>query len=251
MKISISKNDSNIISKPFVDKYRVIPSERVYYGNYPYRVKLDVGELPFITKPELPDENSGRSFTLMWYWRLPQMVHDFVQLGVIADRPEEAVVDVSKYHNRTLNTTFNGKHAISMYYKNKITLEWLHKKYPDAILEIAGPINNKHRDELWESNCDVCVKNKPWWGKYDYAYTFWVRWKNQGINRGSTRRYIHAEIRDYLQDNVEGNHRFSSTRWQTNIFIDNKESVENLMPFLMLQFPNAEITYHKLYLIDK
>lgn len=250
MKISISKNDTDIISKPFVNDYRVIPSERVYYGNYPYRVKLDVSELPFITKPELPDENAGRQFTLMWYWRLPQMVHDFVRLGVIADRPEEATVSVSKYHNRTLNTTFNGKHAISMYYKNKITLEWLHKNYPNAILEIAGPISDEHRNHLWDSNAEVSVKTKPWWGTYDYAYTFWVRYKYQR-NSLSGIRGVHSDIRDYLNENAEGNFRFSSTRWQAKIFIDNEESINDLMPFLMLQFPKVEITYHKLYLIDK
>jgi hypothetical protein len=250
MKISISKNDTDIISKPFVDDYRVIPSERVYYGNYPYRVKLDVGELPFVSKPDLPDENAGRQFALMWYWRLPQMVHDFIKLGVIADRPEEAVEDVDKFHNRTLNTTFNGKHAISMYYKDSITLDYLHKKYPNAILEIAGPVTDQHRNDLWESTSEVTVKNKPWWGKYDYAYTFWVRYKYTR-NTITGLRGVHSEIRDYLKDNVEGDYRFSSTHWQAKIFIDNEESVNNLMPFLMLQFPNVEITYHKLYLIDK
>lgn len=250
MKISISKNDTDIISKPFVDDYRVIPSERVYYGNYPYRVKLDVGELPFITKPDLPDQNTGRQFALMWYWRLPQMVHDFIKLGVIADRPEEAVEDVDKFHNRTLNTTFDGKHAISMYCKDSITLDYLHKKYPNAILEIAGPISDQHRNHLWGSTSEVTVKNKPWWGKYDYAYTFWVRWKYTRNNITGLRG-VHSEIRDYLKDNVEGDYRFSSASWQAKIFIDNEESVNNLMPFLMLQFPNVEITYHKLYLIDK
>ena len=94
------------------------------------------------------------------------------------------------------------------------------------------------------------MKNKPWWGKYDYAYTFWVRYKYTR-NTITGLRGVHSEIRDYLKDNVEGDYRFSSTHWQAKIFIDNEESVNNLMPFLMLQFPNVEITYHKLYLIDK
>ena len=86
MKISISKNDTDIISKPFVDDYRVIPSERVYYGNYPYRVKLDVGELPFITKPDLPDQNTGRQFALMWYCIFKgKLVSDFKGIAIVSD----------------------------------------------------------------------------------------------------------------------------------------------------------------------
>ena len=249
MKISISKSSIKTLSELKTDQFRSIPSEKVYYGTFPYRVKLSAEELPFLNLAG----NIPADFHTSWYWRTTGQVHDVLMLGIMEGRDLEiGKFDLNNFHNRVSHTVYNNTQAVSVYCKHPDTVSLIMKKYPTAILEIAGPIHEEHKDDLWNPDIDVRVKNTLWWNKYDSAYTFFVRWKY--IKSMYKMTDVHRDIKNWLVENLEtvseNSHRLSSVRWQAKIF-GSKSEIEPLIPFILLQWGHIRMTTHKLYIIDK
>lgn len=238
----------------------VKPSDRIYFGRYPYRIKLnfkydiDPAVEEAMNNFEIPDNYHEyiryRQTDLdnvaeqdMWIANYISLVKSQKIFGALQLR-KDIVQTIDLYANLRFYTDFYSR-AITVYCKDKEFYTKVLKKLPGNVEQCSGPWSTKHKKLLQDKKIDVAVRKKPYWNKYNIKVS--ARPKNVSYD---LRRKKIEDIKHFFEDNIDPNNiRFRRRVWWDCVFYTNEKEIDNLKTFLALAHPNTDLHITKCFII--
>jgi hypothetical protein len=183
--------------KDFAPSVIITPSDRIYFGEYPYRVDID--------GPQHPDPR-----------------HDPMSHWLVSDIMRSS----GMYWKRERKS----KNRRSIYLGTYDDVKWLCNVVPVPITRILGPVSYEHVSLL--NSDDTILRQGLFYGKYNYRteLTFWT-------HVGTNRKPVINEIMDFVFANFSDyrwGHR--AQNWFYNYLYCNKEEWEELELFINIAF---------------
>ena len=217
MKPTISTHNIQLLDPKLKDQFIVIPSSKIFYGNRPYKVSLNVH------KPEEVLTGDSRLYH-WWAW--------------------QDMLKISGANNNVFFRTQGRFPDMYLFMESYAGFELLVRNFADRINYISGPVSDEHLTKISGSR-DIVVRKNLFWNKYRYKIDIFPSWKHGTYTK---RLETVREIREFVKDNlVEG--RMSPTSWRTSFFASEDE-YKNILPFIKLQWPNIRIDYTEIYYPD-
>ena len=218
VKPTISIHDIKLLDKPKYKKFLIVPSAKVFYGDRPYKVSLN------ILKED--DKLIGDSQRYHWWaWQ------DLLKLAC---------------GGQSIFFRTQGRFPDTyMFFYEREGVDLLIKNYPDRINYISGPIHQEHLEKI-SGNKNILVRKNLFYNQYLTKVDCFVPWHGYGSYQ--KRQSIVSEVREYIQDNL-GSGRMSTCRWKASFFV-NQDELSDILPFLKLQWPQLQIDYTEIYYPD-
>jgi len=230
------------------------PSDRIYFGRYPYRIKLnfkyDID--PAVEKAmenfELPDNaheflRGSSTDEDMWIAGYIDLVKNQKIYGALQLR-KDIVQTIDLYANLRFYTDYYSR-AITVYCKDKEFYSKVLRKLPNNVEQCSGPWSTKHKKLLQDKKIDVAVRKKPFWNKYNIK----VSARPTKVTYDKRRKKI-EEIKHFFEDNIDPkNIRFRRRAWWDCVFYTNEKEIDNLKTFLALAHPNTDLQITKCFII--
>ena len=180
--------DSSIIIKP---------CDRVYFGEYPYRVDID--------KPQYPHKD-----------------HDPVANWLVTDIMRSS----SMYWKRERRSTYRR----SIYLGDYGDVKWLCNWAKDDVTRVLGPVSKEHVSLLY--NDDTILRQGLFYGKYNYR-TELTFWNHVGLDR----KPVINEIMDFVFANfTEYRWGHRSPNWFYNYLYCTQDEWKELEGFVNIAF---------------
>ena len=224
------------------------PSDRVYFGKYPYKIKLNfrpeviksVNEhmkfyqptgdevLDHIVQKEMFDPDYGIAQQIQW---MEQKRHFS---ALVSMRDLLTAVDMQTFCRFYTNYYTCD---INMYVPNKETYKKILKAFPKNVVGVAGPWNLKHKKLLADPDTTVAVRSKPFWGKYNIKVT--ARHRRMWMDK---RREENVHLLDFLKQSISPEEvRFQSHNYYNIIFWTSEQQLADVIPFLKIAHPNVAL----------
>lgn len=191
--------------------YSVVPSESVYYKRYPFKLVLE---------SNLDNVDDFRDSVFMYGF------------NSLSER-------FRMYTNR------NNK-QLYLFLKTQKDLDTTLNAYSDLILEVHGPINKKHRENLLETGKFLSVRDKYYFGKYDCKVTIYRPWRHWGSMYSaplmhSKKTNWYNELREFVVDQLGDKlYQHMSSSYALTFFV-NKKDFNNVYPFVKMMYNDVDI----------
>jgi hypothetical protein len=224
-KQSISlKTRPNVLEDNIKSKYRVKPSNTIYYGKYPYKITFD----NVVVDKNIDQNQNIRQFD----YDLHSEFRDF-----------------AKNFNNSYKINFNGARRIYVAdfddFLNTLGM------YGDWVGEVQGPVSDNHLDLLYSTDLHLEVKSKLWHNKYDYKLELWASyyairnlWLN-GTNKAQTqwKTQMKEDLCNFLAtiEAQEYNARISDTRgniYSSATLFFTEHDYKDILTFKTLMIPD-------------
>lgn len=231
-RITTSKQNVELVERNLHPTARLTPSESIYYGIYPYRIKLSMNAFQMEEMPQ---------------WRKSMFTYDLINLQIAVHLPPDKHRFRGNYPR-----SINSEQVYSLYVQDIDFVKEVCKLFDKSIVEIAGPISKDYLDILYTPNKFLSVREKYWYGKWDTAYTFWLPFKGRyGYGNKTKRVVLYENLRNHIIDLLpEEEYQFSPTKWIVKVFL-NQKTGKDILPWIMLQHPEVEIREYMCIEIDK
>lgn len=231
--------------------FRREPSDRVYFGRYPYKIKLNFSA-EVRAKVELdmsgydPTKHPEHAITRLntndtelqdfWIARNIKWMETQRAWSTLA-RLGDTVRLVDVFQNMRLYT--NGrKGTITAYIENKEHLETIIDAFENNVELVAGPWNLKHKKLLLDNNCSIAVRKKLFWNKFQIKVVARPQW-GMGIQN---RRDKIKQLSEFLVDTLEPKKvKFNSHHFVEICFWTNNAELDLIKPFLYMAHPNTHL----------
>lgn len=230
-RITTSKHSVNLVEKSLHSTARILPSESIYYGIYPYRLKLDVTAFQIDEMPQ---------------WRKNFFTYDILNLQIACHLPKEKQRFRGNYARSP-----NSDNVYTLYVQDIDFVREVCRLFDKHVIEISGPTTKEYLNLLYSPNKFVSVREKNWYGKWETAYTFWIPFGSHNYMARSKRYIMYDQVKDTIRDLLpEDEYQFSTSKWIVKLFT-NSESGKDLIPWIILQYPDLEIREYLCIEIDK
>ena len=199
---------------------KLVPSERIYWGKFPYKLVMNAPSGTYSRDPEY----LYRAVAFM-----KEMHHATTQLSGEIRRRYVRYAGVYTMYLTNLDdvrTVCNLKDVTSVH----------------------GPISQAHVD-LLNSNTNLSVGKLLFFGQYTHKYVLWYTYAQRRKHGFSNN--VYREIKEYLVDQCGADvlrlqgHDF----WATALYI-NKEHFDPVLPFLQITFPGLSTEVTQRYIWD-
>lgn len=201
-------------TKEHIDEHiKIVPSTRIYFGDYPYRVK--------IAGPGHPHPNYDPNF----HWDIT----DFMRTANLL-------------YKRELHNTAGR----NIYFALWDDFIWFVNWMSDYVSEVHAPINEQHILDMHTPG--IVLRDKLWHGRFNFRVEFSmmrqrdpVTFNMQEVPMGEREKIFH-----FIETNFE-DYRFSNkdTKWFYNYLYCDQEEWNALEGFANLSFK------HSIRLVDK
>ena len=216
---TISKSSVDVLGKKY-KKYNLQSSDRVYYGDRPYKVVLDI---------KRPGEGLlGESNRFHWWTWIDNIRRQLAYDG------ETDVRTQGRFPN------------LSLYLREKKGVDLLTKYFGDRIISISAPTSDEHLDMLF-SNRNIQIRRILYFNKYPMRLDVEIPWRRYGLSNYNERRRVIQEVKDFISDQDTLDGRLSSTRWRCTYFT-HPDEIKPILPFIKMQWPEVEFVYTDCYL---
>ena len=197
--------------------YKIIPSEKVYYGEYQYKICFE-----------------GNKFH-----------YDILLFSDLVK-----TVQVDTYFYRLQVTSKN----INLYVHDKDTLDSIIDRYQhtDYLQNIHSPIDNDHLESLLDSDTEYVYRNKYWYGMYPikvvfhkpYGYAKQVNMDDETFSK---------DFKDFIAGSFGEYRLFEGyiTNWYSNYLWLTQEEFDNGYPFLKLSYGDLIHKVQKVKLLEQ
>jgi len=195
-----------------VGDFTVIPSLKIYYDEYPYKVVLHGN----VIKHDIKAYSK-------WYVELQQMTWDYRE----------------QWTQKNTNWFFKQKDVVTSLVKHN----------PAIVKEVHGPVSVEHVDSIVGLDVSTTFRSSLWYGKYDTKITFNMPGSTKSMARQEVINYK-KELTEYINSSyndakwyVGNNH---GTWWCNYLYCTSKENRE-IIPFLKLSYSDIidEVTVCK------
>jgi len=214
-----------LIDKHNFTEHYITPSERIYYGRYPFKLTFDHSGI------------DTRRNLLSFRRQIEDFQYDLLENYCRA---------------------YIARNGVRLYFYNYNDLVTTYNVFRSQITDVAGPINNEHLHLLKSKDHHVKVRSQNWFKKYDCK----VYMTAKMFSNGSFYKSLISLDREKYKELVQGQQDFFETNL-TNIkkkyswdnqwnefYCDYAEFLETL-PFVRLQHPDARLIVYKVVLNDK
>ena len=182
----------------------VLPSDKIYYYDYPYKVQLEGNSAHYNIK------NVTEINGWLWYNYQFEFKSQFT----------------TKYHN--------------IYFKNRDSLYAFCERYMDKIINLYGPINVTHFNyitnrgsEKWKIN--NAYRTKLWYGRYDAKIEVFTPLSSG--SREAAKKQV-KDFAEYIATNLEHKQWHSNIEymhtWHANYLYCKQDELEELIPWMKL-----------------
>ena len=246
-------------------QFNAEPSDRIYFGRYPYKIKLDFNDdishaveaffidnaevqyLPGMSRPEFYSEiaHQDLAITETWEERWARQSRRWLEMSKLKDM----ILQLDLFEMERFYCNVHEGH-ISVYVRTKKHYNKILKALPQHVMLVQGPWNKKHKDLLLDPEQTMVVRKKPYWGKYDIRIE--IQPRGSRYNRWSghvKRRELMNDALLFIQDSIEeGAVRISNKRYWYGVMWTNDKDLAPVIPFLNIAYPNLKLhTYRCFY----
>ena len=192
--------------------YDVVPSKKIYYGDYQYKMSFE-----------------GNIYH-----------YDIIFLSDLY----KVVNDETFYYRIQKSST-----SINLYLHDKSVLDAVIDRYQhtDYLKSIHAPIDDNHLSGLLDSNTEYIYRNKYWYDRYPIKITF-SRTYNMDIDRPiglEIRDFVKGTFEDYrLYDSYTNN-------WYSNYLWLSQQDYDSSYAFLKLSYGDHILKIQKIKLMEK
>jgi hypothetical protein len=212
--MSLTQTQLQILTKKdFDSSISIAPSDRVYFGEYPYRVDIHAPQHPH-----------------------PK--HDPIAHFAVTDIMRTSMI----WRKRERSSTYKR----SIYLANLQDVKWLCNWVPEQVTRIVGPVSKKHLSILTHE--DYILRQSLFYGKYNYRVELSFFQAPYNINR----RPKINEIMDFVLQNFE-DYRWSHNhqKWFYNFLYCNEKEFNALQGFMNISFGNCIKDHRPVYLLSQ
>jgi len=240
------------LSKDLKDSYNAKPSDRVYFGRYPYKVTLHLTkDLESYVKTMMTGysppkafvdklEESPDSFDFHMALHLRRMEDN--QAWRFLQDHKEYVRDLDKppFYGERFYIDIH-KHNLMCYLPDLTYTKDVCNKYGNNVAEVHGPWNKKHVDMLIDHNTSIAVRDKPYWNKYNIKVSARPSYQS-GAGAWNKRTELVEKLRDFFKQNTDPDStRFQRHRYgEVNLWTTDNELL-SIEPFLQLAYPDTRL----------
>jgi len=188
--------------------FKVKPTNKIYYDKFPYKVSF----------------NGNRNFRdIDFHTHLTDWLHD-----------NYTWCTSSQYSSKSRNVYFTRKHMI----------DEVIKMFRDEIIEISGPVDDEHLEQLQGSRYDIEYRDKYWYNKYDTKIEFFSR-HGSDININELKTFIGNTFEKYQW------YDFGSATWYNNYLYVTSEELDQMYPFLKINYGEVVTNIIRCKLLEK
>jgi hypothetical protein len=212
--MSLTQTQLQILTKKdFDSSISIAPSDRVYFGEYPYRVDIHAPQHPH-----------------------PK--HDPIAHFAVTDIMRTSMI----WWKRERSSTYKR----SIYLANLQDVKWLCNWVPEQVTRIVGPVSKKHLSILTHE--DYILRQSLFYGKYNYRVELSFFQAPYNMNR----RPKINEIMDFVLQNFE-DYRWSHNhlKWYYNFLYCNEKEFNALQGFMNISFGNCIKDHRPVYLLSQ
>lgn len=230
----------NTIFKPEVlnvpKKFKVIPSEKIYWNKYAYKILLKI--------PVEVDEPADGTKAQIYKNSVSPWVYDRYRKAIdVGARVVHCIG--GRYSRQTWKMHTGSKNHFCLFLKHHGDALALLNEFDEEVIEIHGPVSEDHLDILYSIE-KVALRNKKWFGKYDtkleVANAFGFR---QNLNE---KRENIESIKQFFKDNLT-ELRITRGFYYINMYTTAKQ-LDDIYAFYKLTYPNVRTTRTKCILIN-
>lgn len=191
--------------------FRVKPTNKIYYDRFPYKVSF----------------NGNRNFRDIDF-------HSHLTDWLIDNFPW------------CTSAQFSSK-SRNVYFTRKYMVDEVVKMFGHEILEISGPIDDEHIQQLQGSSFDIEYRDKYWYNKYDTKIVFFAR--NGKLDNLTTipelQKFIDGAFKKYQW------YDFGSATWFDNYLYVTSEELDEIYPFLKINYGEIITNIIRCKLLEK
>lgn len=197
-------------TKKDVDEHiKIVPSTKIYFGDYPYRVKIKGFGHPHPT------------YDPHYHWDIT----DFLRTANL-------------FYKRELHNS-GGR---NIYFAIWDDFVWFVNWMSDYVSEVHVPISTQHILDMHTPG--LILRDKLWHGKYNFRVEFSMMHERYPVNKFLQKKEVAADEREKIYRFVETNfdsYRFSNkeTRWFYNYLYCDQEEWNALEGFANLSFKKS------------
>lgn len=189
---------------------KLIPSERIYWGKFPYKLVMDAP--------------SGT-----WYGDTDDLYRTVSFMKEIHHVASHIKGEIRRRYAR-----YTG--VYTMYLSNLDDVKTICNL--KDVVSVHGPIDKDHV-KLLHSDTDISIGKKKFFGEYTHRYSLWYTFmdrRNFGFDHS-----INQEIKDYVVDQCGTDVvRVRDSYYTTTLYV-NAENFEPILPFLKITFPGLRM----------
>lgn len=211
-------------SRKFWKNITVVPSEKIYYGRYPYRANLQFPIAKrFVDKSNNWEEwiEQNRSIRLQ-LWNYANDIDDFC----------------SNIFNSGWRTYFreNVQRIYIRNYEDFVNLCHFYKPYLESV---AGPKTEEHLEILRSTDTEFSNRKTPFFKKYNCVMHVIPPW---GPGKIQNRRNTIDEVLEFIKGSIsEDKLRVGRSHYYCAKTYINYNDYEDLAPFIKLSFPECSV----------
>lgn len=215
-----------LINKKDLEKNVAIePSEKIYYGRYPYKVNLlfpihKAFALASNTDQWLEERRNRR----LQIWNYSNDVDEFCANIFTAGWRQYFTDKVQRLYVRS--------------YKDFISISNFYSGY---LQSVAGPITQEHLDILQSGNTDFVNRENPYFKKYDSILEIVPPW-TYGAMSSSDRRQLIEDAKEFVLGTIDSDKiKVGRSLYYSAKTYINYSDYETLAPFIKLSFPECSL----------
>jgi len=184
--------------KDFNPSISILPSDRIYFGEYPYRIDIDSPQHPH------PD-------------------HDPIANWLVTDIMRQS----GMYWKRERKS----KYRRSIYLGDYQDVQWLTNWIDTGVTRILGPLSQKHVDLIQDD--EIILRPALFYGKYNHRIELSFMYL-----RGNTdKKVIVKEIQDFVSANfTDYRWQHHSDTWYYNFLYCDSKEYEELKGYVAMSF---------------
>ena len=191
--------------------FKINPTNKIYYDRFPYKISF----------------NGNRNFRdIDFHTHLTDWFID-----------NYTWCTSSQYSSKSRN----------VYFTRKYMIDEVIKMFGDEIIEISGPVDQEHVEQLRGSRYDIEYRDKYWYNKYDTKIVFFAR--HGKLDKNNTI----PELQNFIDGAFENYqwYDFGSATWFDNYLYVTSEELDQIYPFLKINYGEAITNIIKCKLLEK
>jgi|TARA_R110000803_G_scaffold42597_2_gene91177 hypothetical protein len=233
-------------------QFNASPSDRIYFGRYPYKIKLDFNELITRAVQQFFNTDAGDDFAEQFkvgddYYRSSRWAVDSKRWNEMC-KIKDMILQIELWESERFYCNVD-EGTISVYVKTKKHYSKIIKALSTHVVQVQGPWNKKHKELLLDPESVVVVRKKPYWGKFDIKVEIWPKGSQYNRWTGhSKRRALMHDALEFLSESMEpGAIRISPKKYYYSHLWTNDKDLTAVLPFLNIAYPNLRFTYYRCF----
>lgn len=204
------------------ENFTTLPSESVYYGIFPYKLKIDAPVVQsnyFWLKSYTDFATDDEAASILKVTNFLHVMH--------------SVIKGLQHQFRRRYDRLSGSYTL--YLENYHDVVYVTETIPELIQSAHGPISDYHKQKL-QSDTALSVDKQPYFGLYTHRYYFWYTFQDR-MQMGLDRNANQDIASFFLDQEIEHSKLVKSFYGRFVTLYTDKHIMDALLPFMKLVVP--------------